>query len=107
MEIAVEPVVTRPLRPAAFAEGLTLLALVFIGMPLKYGFGITAANAILGPLHGFVFFAYVGAMLFELRSARHSMEWIWQAMLASLIPGGTFWFFTARPAPANIFPPRT
>lgn len=97
MEIAVEPVATRWVRPAAFAEGATLLALVFIGMPLKYGFGITLANAILGPLHGVVFFAYVGAILIELRAARHSMEWVWQAMLASLIPGGTFWFFTARP----------
>jgi integral membrane protein len=101
MEIAVEPVVTRMLRPAAFAEGVTLAALVFIGMPLKYGFGITAANAILGPLHGFVFFAYVGALLLELRATRHSMEWVWQAMLASLIPGVTFWFFTAKAEPVG------
>lgn len=99
MEIAIEPVVTRTLRPAAFAEGATLLALVFIGMPLKYGLGITIANAFLGPLHGFVFFAYAAAILYELRAARHSMEWVWQAMLASLIPGGTFWFFTAKPDP--------
>jgi integral membrane protein len=68
-------------------------------MPLKYGLGITAANAVLGPLHGVVFLAYAAALTAEFFVARHhSLEWLIQAGLASIIPGGTFWFFTARRA---------
>ena len=95
-DIVADPLRFRLLRPIAFAEGTTLLALVFIGMPLKYGLGITAANALLGPLHGVMFLAYAAAVAYELLIARHSMEWLIQAGLASIIPGGTFWFFTAR-----------
>jgi integral membrane protein len=95
-DIVADPVRFRLLRPIAFAEGSTLLALVFIGMPLKYGLGITAANALLGPLHGVMFLAYAAAVVWELLVARHSVEWLIQAGLASIIPGGTFWFFTAR-----------
>ncbi len=94
-DISVDPVRFRWLRPIAFAEGTTLLALVFIGMPLKHGLGITAANAVLGPLHGVMFLAYAAAVAWELIIARHSIEWLVQAGLASIIPGGTFWFFTA------------
>jgi integral membrane protein len=97
-DIVADPVRLPFLKPIAFAEGTTLLALVFIGMPLKYGFGITAANAVLGPLHGVVFLAYAAAVAAELFVARHSIEWLIQAGLASIIPGGTFWFFTARRA---------
>lgn len=95
-DIVADPIRFRLLRPIAFAEGTTLLALVFIAMPLKYGLGITAANALLGPLHGVMFLAYAAAVIYELFIARHSMEWLIQAGLASIIPGGTFWFFTAR-----------
>ena len=90
------PVSTRSLRPVALAEGATLLALVFIGMPMKYVFGVTAFNAVLGPLHGVVFLAYAAAVAFEMWGARHSTDWLIQAGLASIIPGGTFWLFGAR-----------
>jgi integral membrane protein len=92
------PVATPILRPVAYAEGVTLIALVFIGMPAKYVFGVTAFNAALGPLHGVVFLAYVAAVIWEMRKARHSAEWLIQAGLASIIPGGTFWLFGGRSA---------
>ena len=87
------PVDTRILRPVAFAEGVTLIALVFIGMPMKHVFGFPAFNAVLGPLHGGVFLAYAAIVLYEAASARRSIDWLVQAGLASIIPGGTFWLF--------------
>lgn len=96
------PVVTRYLRPIAFAEGATLIALVFVGMPAKYVFGVTTLNAILGPLHGVVFLAYAAAVAWEMWVARHSTEWLIQAGLASIIPGGTFWLFGKGGRPLSI-----
>lgn len=84
---------SRTLRLAAYAEGATLLALVFIGMPLKHAFGIGLPNLVLGPLHGFVFFGYAGVLLAEWYRARPALDWVVMAAIASLLPGGTFWFF--------------
>ncbi len=86
---------SRALRFAAYAEGTTLLALVFIGMPLKHAFGIGLPNLILGPLHGFVLFGYAGVLLAEWYRARPALDWVVLAAIASLLPGGTFWFFAA------------
>lgn len=92
-ETAAFPVDTRILRPVAFAEGVTLLALVFIGMPMKHFFGIPAFNFVLGPLHGIVFLAYAVVVLYEAARARRSLDWLMQAGIAGIIPGGTFWLF--------------
>ena len=86
----------RYLRIIAFVEGLTLVALVFIGMPLKHLFGIGTANAIFGPTHGVVFLAYAAVVLVVFFLMRRSFDWLVMAMLASIIPGGTFWFFSRR-----------
>lgn len=88
---------SRLLRTIAFIEGTTLVALVFLGMPLKHLFGIGMPNMILGPTHGVAFIAYAAAMLVAVVIYRRSFEWLVMAMLASIIPGGTFWFF-AKPA---------
>lgn len=39
----------------SLVEGVSLLALLFVGMPLKYGFSIPAAVRVLGSLHGVLF----------------------------------------------------
>lgn len=85
---------SRFLRAIAFIEGTTLIALVFVGMPLKHVFGLGAANAILGPAHGVAFLVYAATVLVVFAVARRSFDWLVMAMLASIIPGGTFWFFT-------------
>jgi integral membrane protein len=90
------PVETRILRPVAFAEGVTLLALVFIGMPMKHLFGVPELNLVLGPAHGVVFLVYAAVVLYEAASAHRSLDWLMQAGLASIIPGGTFWLFGGR-----------
>lgn len=47
------------LRYAAFAEALTLLVLVFVAMPLKYGAEMPAATSIMGPIHGMMFMLFI------------------------------------------------
>ena len=49
------------LRYAAFAEAVTLVALVCIAVPLKRIADIPAATSILGPIHGgmFLFFVWI------------------------------------------------
>ena len=39
-------------RTISLIEGASYLLLVFIGMPLKYGFGIKEVNQVLGMAHG-------------------------------------------------------
>ena len=39
----------------AFLEGLTLIALVCVAMPLKYWAGMPQAVSIIGPIHGVAF----------------------------------------------------
>lgn len=49
----------RHLRLAGLIEGCTLVALVCIAGPLKHLAGIPVVSALLGPMHGIAFVAYV------------------------------------------------
>jgi integral membrane protein len=40
------------LRTVAFLEGITLVILVLIGMPMKYLFDMPLVVEVIGPLHG-------------------------------------------------------
>lgn len=79
------------LRLLAFVEGVSFLILLFITMPLKYGFGMPEPNKIFGMVHGLLFVLYVLAVI------QAKIEWDWSlkktglALLASIVPFGTFW----------------
>lgn len=47
----------------AFADGIALLALVFVAVPVKYLLGIPIGVKLLGPLHGALFTALMLASL--------------------------------------------
>lgn len=76
----------------ARAEGLSLLLLFGVAMPLKYGAGITSAVVWPGWLHGVLVITYTLA----LGSVGRVEGWTWgrmiQGFVASLLPFGTFWF---------------
>lgn len=79
-------------RLLAFLEGVSLIVLVFIGMPLKYMAGNPALVKSIGPLHGLLFLFYV-AYTFSIAAEN---KWIftkttWKVLLASFIPFGTFY----------------
>ncbi|OCO99620.1 MULTISPECIES: DUF3817 domain-containing protein [unclassified Ensifer] len=85
--------VSRLLRIAAIGEGTTLLLLVFVGVPLKHGFGIAEVTRWLGPLHGLAFLTYIWAVINELALRDQPRGWAGKAVLFSFLPGGTFWYF--------------
>jgi integral membrane protein len=80
------------LRLLAFLEGISLLVLIFIALPLKYAFKDPAMVKTLGPIHGALF------LLFIANTLRTGVEqqWkfkttTWKVLLACIIPFGTFY----------------
>jgi len=79
----------KTLRIVAILEGISYLAFA-ISMPLKYSYGILWPNKIIGILHGILFIAYCLLVLIVGRQKMWSLKTIFWALLASLIPFGTF-----------------
>ncbi len=80
------------LRLIAILEGVSLLVLVCISIPLKYVYGITEVSKVLGPIHGIFF------LLFVFNTITVSIEYKWQfrrttwkVLIACIIPFGTFY----------------
>ena len=60
-------------------------------MPLKYAFGMPTPNKVIGMAHGLLFVLYVLLVI----QCAIELGWNWRkvslALLASIIPFGTFW----------------
>ncbi len=83
---------TGRLRIIAFAEGISLLILVFIAVPLKYMAHNPEWVKTLGPLHGALFLLFI----FNTLSVAVTQGWkfshtTWKVLLACFIPFGTFY----------------
>jgi integral membrane protein len=74
----------------AWPTAIGLVILFFVGVPLEYGFGIKLVDALVGPVHGFLYIAYL-AVTFDLARRR---DWPYTrmilVMLAGTIPALTF-----------------
>jgi len=77
-------------RWMAILEGTSLLALLFIAMPLKYQFGYPEVVRWVGQLHGLLFLSF-NAVLFgyTLKGGLTEIQ-AFKGFLASFIPFGTF-----------------
>ena len=80
------------LRIIAFLEGISLLLLVFIAVPLKYYWHNPSVVKILGPIHGALFLLFV----FNTLSVGVEQKWqfkttTWKVLIACIIPFGTFY----------------
>lgn len=80
------------LRWLAWIEGASLLVLVLIAMPLKYFADFPMAVRVVGTLHGIAFVMFGAAVADVWLSGRLPGKRALVAMLASLVPGGTFVF---------------
>ncbi len=81
----------RRYRIMAWIVGVGLLVLVLVAMPLKYIGDNDTVVAIVGPLHGFLYMAYV-VLTFDLaRRAKWSFVRMVLVMLAGTIPFLSFW----------------
>lgn len=78
-------------RGISLLEGISLLLLLFIAMPLKYIWGNPEYVKIVGMAHGLLFVAYV---LFAIMT-KFELNWKSKTLLivfvASVIPFGTFY----------------
>ncbi len=81
-----------PFLWVARLEGVSLLLLFFVAMPLKYGGGFEYATEVPGLVHGLLFVAYVLLMLQVGRTQGWPMQVYALGFLASLLPFGTFLF---------------
>ncbi len=59
-------------------------------MPLKNIYGITLPNKIVGYAHGFLFIAYIIWVLWVNKEKKWSLKNLFLALIASLLPFGTF-----------------
>lgn len=81
----------------ARAEGISLLFLFFLAMPLKYGMGYEHATMVPGWIHGVLFMAYVAMLAWVSASEGWTIVTSITAFIASFLPFGTFWFETRLP----------
>lgn len=80
------------LRIIGFLEGLSLLILVFVAVPLKYAANDPSVTKFMGPVHGALFLLFV----FNTLSVGVEQQWkfrdtTWKVLLACIIPLGTFY----------------
>lgn len=76
-------------RIVAFWEGISYLLLLFVAMPLKYGFGIDIAVRIVGMAHGVLFLGYLVTLALAARRLGLGLSLL--ALVISFVPAGTFW----------------
>lgn len=80
------------LRILAFLEGISLLILIFIAVPMKHYFDNPSLVRTIGPIHGALFLLFI----FNALSVGIEQEWkfkevTWKVLIACMIPFGTFY----------------
>ena len=78
-------------RFVSLAEGVSWLLLLFVAMPLKYGFGQPEAVRVLGRVHGGLFVLFLLTLSMAAVEAGWNFKQVARAFLASLVPFGAFW----------------
>ena len=80
------------LRWVGRLEGISLLLLLFVAVPLKHAYGNPAAVKMLGPIHGALFVWFVLQTLGVAVERRWKFsETTWKVLVACLVPFGTFY----------------
>jgi integral membrane protein len=80
------------LRFIGMAEGLSLLVLLGIAMPLKYLANQPEAVKITGWIHGLLFVAFIIAVLMMYYERNWPLKKVALAFVAAFLPFGTFVF---------------
>lgn len=79
-------------RVAGYLEGISLLVLLGIAMPLKYKFGLPMAVKVTGWFHGLFFMAYLGTLAVVSTECSWSRKKTFVGFVAGVVPLGTFFF---------------
>ena len=78
-------------RIIAWIVGLVLIALVLVGMPLKYLGHNDTVVATIGPIHGFLYMVFLVATFDLSRRAQWPLSRMALVMLAGTVPFLSFW----------------
>lgn len=79
------------MRLISLVEGVSFLVLLGVAMPLKYLAGVPEVVSVVGAAHGVLFVLYALAAATLTLALRWSPLWFIGAMVASVIPFGTFY----------------
>jgi integral membrane protein len=79
------------LRWLSLAEGVSLLLLVFIAMPLKHAMGLPLAVRIVGMVHGVLFLALLSSAAQTFFARDLSGARVLRVLLLALVPFGFVW----------------
>lgn len=80
------------LRILAILEGISLLSLIFIAVPVKYGLNAPFLVSTLGPVHGTLFLLFLfNTLSMGVEQGWKFKETTWKIILACFIPFGTFY----------------
>ena len=79
------------LRILGFLEGVSLLLLIFVAVPLKYGSHDATLTNTLGPIHGALFLLFILNTLSVGVEQKWERTTTWKVIVACFIPFGTFY----------------
>lgn len=79
-------------RVMGLVEGGSLLILLFIAMPIKYGLDIPEVVSIVGAIHGLLFVMYLFFIAYVTYKIRWSYKWAAGAVVVAFIPFGNMIF---------------
>jgi len=85
-----QPLLLKRFRIIAVVEGISYV-LFGITMPLKYIYGVTEPNFVVGVIHGGLFLLYCGVGLTCAIKYKWSFVFSLMVFLASLVPFATFY----------------
>ncbi len=78
-------------RTISYIEGVSLLLLLFVAMPVKYLGGYPFAVTVMGWIHGVLFIGFVAMATHCAQKNKWSNRFYSAVMLAGIIPLGFFW----------------
>ena len=78
-------------RVIAFFEGISYLLLLFIAVPIKYGFDDPTYVKLLGMPHGILFMIYIIFSFIVNKKLKWNRKELFIILIASLVPLGTFY----------------
>lgn len=77
-------------RFTGILDGISLITLLLIAMPLKYNWGIDIAVTINGMAHGFIFMLYLGTIVYAQLRVRWAARWTIACIAVAFIPFANF-----------------
>lgn len=79
-------------RIISLIEGISMIVLLFIAMPLKYGFDLPLMVKYVGWIHGILFMLYVVVLIPTSRKLGWTFVKTLMGLVASVLPFGPFLF---------------